>query len=85
MKTAISEENMAKVKKAWLKNREGSMKTNGYWRRVLEDQWTRGEDQTDFANYESQIQSVTAKQLSRIAKKYLKQKNHMEFILSPQK
>ena len=61
------------------------MKTNGYWRRVLEDQWTRGEDEKDFVKYEAQIQGVTAKQLSKLAKKYLNRKNHLEFILSPQK
>lgn len=85
MKEGVSEENLDKVKKAWLKNREGSMKTNGYWRRVLEDQWTRGEDEKDFVKYEAQIQGVTAKQLSKLAKKYLNRKNHLEFILSPQK
>lgn len=85
MKNGISEDNLEKVKKAWLKNREGSLKTNGYWRRVLEDQWTRGEDEKDFEKFDAQIQGVTAKRLSQLAKKYLDKKNHMEFILSPEK
>lgn len=83
MMNGITEENLEKVKKAWLKNREGSLKTNGYWRRVLEDQWTRGEDETDFEKFEAQIKGVTAKRLSRLAKKYLDKKNHLEFVLSP--
>ncbi|MCG8477296.1 MAG: insulinase family protein [Cytophagales bacterium] len=85
MKDGISEENLEKVKKAWLKNREGSLKTNGYWRRVMEDQLTRGETAKDFSRFEAQIQGVTAKQLSRMARKYLKEENHMEFVLSPEK
>ena len=84
MKNNISEENLNKVKKAWLKNRKGSLRTNGYWRRVLENQWTRGEDAKDFAKFEEQIQNVTTKKLSSLAKKYLNKKNHLEFILSPQ-
>ncbi|MBI9062016.1 MAG: insulinase family protein [Marinilabiliaceae bacterium] len=84
MKAGIDEQNLAKVKKAWLKNREGSLKTNGYWRRVLEDQWTRGEDEQDFEQFEAQIQGVTAKQLSKLAGKYLNKKNHLEFVLSPE-
>ena len=84
MKNNISEENLNKVKKAWLKNRKGSLRTNGYWRKVLENQWTRGEDAKDFEKFEKQIQNVTAKQLSSLAKKYLSKKNHLEFILSPQ-
>ncbi len=84
MKNEISETNLEKVKKAWLKNRKGSLNTNGYWRRVLEDQWTRGEDEKDFEKYEKQIQEVSAKQLRKMAQKYLDESNHLEFILSPQ-
>ncbi len=83
MKQEISAENLEKVKKAWLKNREGSLKTNGYWSKVLEDQWTRGENEMDFERFEEQIQGVTAEQLSKLARKYLNEKNHLEFILSP--
>ncbi|GAF03627.1 peptidase M16 inactive domain protein [Saccharicrinis fermentans DSM 9555 = JCM 21142] len=84
MKKGISAENLDKVKKAWLKNRKGSLQTNGYWRRVLEDQWTRGEDEQDFEKFEQQIQDVRAEQLSKLARKYLNRKNHLEFVLSPQ-
>jgi zinc protease len=84
MQGGISEENLEKVKKAWLKNRESSLNTNGYWRKLLEDQWTRGEDEKDFEKYEDQIQNVTGKQLQKLARKYLDKKNHLEFILSPQ-
>ncbi len=85
MKRGIDPANLKKVKKAWLKNREGSLKTNGYWRRVLEDQWTRGEDEKDFEQFETNIKGVTAKQLSKMAQKYLNKKKHLEFILSPEK
>jgi zinc protease len=84
MKGGITEENLEKVKKAWLKNRESSLKTNGYWRKLIEDQWTRGDDEKDFEKYEGQIQSITGKQLQKLARKYLNKKNHLEFILSPQ-
>lgn len=84
MQGGITEENLEKVKKAWLKNRESSLETNGYWRKLLEDQWTRGEDEKDFEKYEDQIQNVTGKQLQKLARKYLDQKNRLEFILSPQ-
>jgi zinc protease len=84
MKGGITEENLEKVKKAWLKNRESSLKTNGYWRKLIEDQWTRGDDEKDFEKYEGQVQSITGKQLQKLARKYLNKKNHLEFILSPQ-
>nr|WP_319399152.1 insulinase family protein [uncultured Carboxylicivirga sp.] len=84
MKIQIEETNLDKVKKAWLKNRKGSLNTNGYWRRVLEDQWTRGEDEKDLESYEEQINNVTAKQLSKLARKYLDKSKHLEFILSPE-
>ncbi len=85
MKIQIDASNLKKVQKAWLKNRKGSLNTNGYWRRVLEDQWTRGEDEKDLEKYEYQINNVTAKQLSKLARKYLDKSNHLEFILSPEK
>ncbi|SFF44533.1 M16 family metallopeptidase [Sunxiuqinia elliptica] len=85
MKKQVKAANLEKVQKAWLKNREGSLETNGYWRRVLEDQWTRGEKAKDFERYEKHIQGVTTKRLSKLAKKYLDQKNHLQFILSPEK
>ena len=84
MKGAITTENLDKVKKAWLKDREGSLNTNGYWRKVMEDQWTRGEDEKDFKRFEQQINGVTEKQLSKLTRKYLNKENHLEFILSPQ-
>ena len=84
MKNGISSEDLTKVKNAWLKNRKGSLETNGYWRRVMEDQWTRGEDEKDFEQFESQIKEVSSKQLSKLAKKYLKKEEHLEFILNPQ-
>ena len=84
MKKEISAENLEKVKKAWLKNREGSLKTNGYWSKVLDDQWTRGENEKDFERFEEQIQGVTAGQLSKLARKCLNEKNHLEFVLSPE-
>ena len=85
MKRQVQAANLEKVQKAWMKNREGSLETNGYWRRVLEDQWTRGENAKDFERYEKHIQGVTTKRLSKLAKKYLDQKNHLQFILSPEK
>ncbi len=85
MKKQVKAANLEKVQKAWMKNREGSLETNGYWRRVLEDQWTRGENAKDFERYEKHIQGVTTKRLSKLAKKYLDQKNHLQFILSPEK
>jgi zinc protease len=84
MKNGITSEDLTKVKNAWLKNRKGSLETNGYWRRVMEDQWTRGEDEKDFEQFESQIKEVSSKQLSKLAKKYLKKEEHLEFILNPQ-
>ena len=84
MKKGISADDLAKVKSAWLKNREGSLKTNGYWRKVMEDQWTRGEDEKDFEQFEMQIQEVSSKQLSKLARKYLNKDEHLEFILSPE-
>ncbi|WP_430812877.1 MULTISPECIES: M16 family metallopeptidase [unclassified Carboxylicivirga] len=84
MQHEIKEENLEKVKKAWLKNREGSLKTNGYWRKVMEDQWTRGEDEKDFESYENHIQRVSVRQLSKLAQRYLNKKNYLQFILSPE-
>ncbi|MCG8579460.1 MAG: insulinase family protein [Bacteroidales bacterium] len=85
MQKGISEEELDKVKNAWLKNRKGSLETNGYWRRVMEDQWTRGEDEKDFERFERQISEVSAKQLRKLAVKYLKKDEHLEFILNPEK
>jgi zinc protease len=84
MKNGITSEDLTKVKNARLKNRKGSLKTNGYWRRGMEDHWTRGEDEKDFEQFESQIKGVSSKQLSKLAKKYLKKEEHLEFILNPQ-
>jgi len=84
IKMGIEDNSIDKVKKAWLKNRDGSLKTNEFWRRTIEDMWIRDEDESDLLNYEEQIGRVTMKDLSRLAKKYLNKKNHLEFILSPE-
>lgn len=69
LKKEISSDDLDKVQRAWLKNRKGSLETNGYWRKVMEDQWTRGEDERDFEQYESQIEGASTKDLKRLAKK----------------
>ncbi len=84
MKTEISEPELEKAKKAWLKNRQGSLKSNGYWRKVLEDQWTRGENHKDFEAYDSQIQNTSTKNLKKLVKEYLTKDKLKVFLLNPQ-
>ncbi len=84
LKREISNEDLDKVKKAWLKNRKGSLESNGYWRKVMEDQWTRGEDEGDFNAYSSQIENTSAKELRKVAKRHLTRDKLKLFILSPQ-
>ncbi|BDD12032.1 peptidase M16 (plasmid) [Fulvitalea axinellae] len=85
LKKSISEEDLEKVKKALLKNRENSLESNGYWRRVMEDQFTRGETAKDFERYEGQIRNISEKKLRKLAKKYFKVDECLEFVLSPEK
>ncbi len=83
MQKGISATNLDKVKKAALKDRKASLQMNGYWRKLLEDQWSRGESKVNFEQYNKDIQSVTAKDLQKMARKYLKANKHLEFTLSP--
>ncbi len=84
LKREISAEDLDKVKKAWLKNRKGSLQTNGYWRKVMEDQWTRGEDEHDFDGYERQIEETSERDIKRLAKRYLTRDRLKVFLLNPQ-
>lgn len=83
LKEEISDADLDKVKKAWLKNRKGSLRTNGYWRKVMEDQWTRSETQEDFDAYDSQIEGAEEEALKKIAKDFLTKENLKVFLLSP--
>ena len=74
------EEHLAKVKEALVKQYAETVKENGYWMGALNEYYWRGVDVD--ANYTKLVESITAKDIKKFAKKLLKQGNMIEISMT---
>lgn len=74
------EEHLAKVKEALIKQFAETVKENGYWMGALNEYYWRGVDVNE--NYTKLVESITAKDIKKFAKKLLKQGNMIEISMT---
>ncbi len=75
-----SEANLSKVKEYMLKKYTENVKENSYWLRAIDEYLLTGMDITK--NYETIINSITAKDVQKFAADLLKQKNEVEVTMT---
>ncbi len=84
-KNGVSQEDLDEVKEAQRINREEQLKENRYWLNNLRTAYFDKEGLDDFYDYEKMVESITVKDLKKIANKYLSEKNRVEIVLKPEK
>ena len=74
------EEHLSKVKEAMIKQFAETVKENGYWMGALKEYFWNDVDVN--TNYTKLIESITAKDVKKFAKKLLKQGNLIEVSMT---
>ena len=78
---------LAKVKEQMIRARETNLKENSFWRSILYGSYYYGLDRTDevlLDDYKKLVESITAKDIQKIAKKYINLKNYIVVTLEPE-
>jgi zinc protease len=75
---------IAKVKELQLRERETSLKQNGYWLTQLAARAERGEDFGEILTYERLLETVTPEMVRDAARRYLNMGNYARFTLLPE-
>lgn len=77
--------NIEKVVAEQTRAQENSMKDNGYWRYMLEQQFFRGKDPLKILDVTSRIKQLTAERTKELAYQYFDEKNIVRLVLLPEK
>ena len=75
-----SEVNLNKVKEFMLKKHNENLKENSYWMNLINEYYWNKTDMND--NYETLINSITAKDIKEFAKSFIGQKNVVEVSMT---
>ncbi|MBR5831304.1 MAG: insulinase family protein, partial [Bacteroidales bacterium] len=78
---------LAKVKEQMIRARETNLKENSFWRNILYGSYYNNLDRTDevlLDDYKKLVESITAKDIQKIAKKYINLKNYIVVTLEPE-
>ncbi|ANQ52878.2 insulinase family protein (plasmid) [Flammeovirga sp. MY04] len=82
LKKEVELEDLEKVKKATIKNRERALARNNYWVDLLLSD--KRKLTTNYLKYNKQVEVVSQKSIMRLAKKYLDIQKVKIFLLSPE-
>jgi len=85
LKNGPTEEDVEKVKETQLVHLKENLERNNYWLNKMRDYWTYGRNIDDLMNTKEQIKQLNAKELKKVAKKYLKDKYQIKIVLMPKK
>jgi len=83
-KNGVTQEDLDEIIKAQRLDREENLKENRYWLNNLIGAYFNKEDLKDFYRYEKMVDSLTVKDIKKIAKKYLSYDNRIELVLKPE-
>ena len=78
---------LAKVKEQMIRARETNLKENSFWASILYGSYYYGLDRTNeilLDDYKKLVESITAKDIQKIAKKYINLKNYIVVTLEPE-
>jgi zinc protease len=76
---------VAKVKETVRRERETSMKQNGFWLSALQQMYANNDDPLDILRYDDRMKDLTRDDVRRAAEQYLGTGNVARFILYPEK
>ena len=83
-KTGPSEKNLQKVKETERRSFETDQKENRWWLNGLTRSLMNGDNPQEILTVQEVIDQVTAKDLKKIAKKFLNTKNYVKVVLVPE-
>jgi len=83
-KEGVTEEDLEKIKEAQRQDMKVKVKENRYWLSTLRSAYTYGYDIDDLLNYEEKIESLSAKELKKVAKKYFDTDEFIKIMLMPE-
>jgi zinc protease len=72
-----------KVKEALIRDRETSIKENGFWLSALQNHYLYGDKLLSLEAYKTFVNSITRDDIKVIATKYLNTKNYVQVALTP--
>ena len=78
---------LAKVKEQMIRARETNLKENGFWAGMIYGSYMYDLDRTNeilLDDYKKLVESITAKDIQKIAKKYINLKNYVVVTLEPE-
>ena len=78
---------LAKVKEQMIRARETNLKENGFWASMIYGSYMYDLDRTNeilLDDYKKLVESITAKDIQKIAKKYINLKNYVVVTLEPE-
>ena len=78
---------LAKVKEQMIRARETNLKENGFWAGMIYGSYMYDLDRTDeilLDDYKKLVESISAKDIQKIAKKYINLKNYIVVTLEPE-
>ncbi len=82
-KDGVTAQDLAKVKETYLVARKEAVKTNNFWINSLLRADQEGRDANKMMNYEKEVNALTAKEIQKVAQKYLDE-NYFLAILMPE-
>ncbi len=78
-----TETDLNKVKETLIRERETRIKENSYWLAALQNHYLYGDKLRSLEEYKEFVNSVTAKDIKTVAKKYLDTDSYVEVALTP--
>jgi zinc protease len=83
--SGASPEDVSKFKSEEQRQRELSLRQNGYWLNYITSRLKFGEDMGQYKNYLRKVNAVTAETSKVAAQKYLNEDNYIRLVLLPEK
>ena len=79
-----TEENLQKIKELQRRERETSIKENGFWLGRLQSSLTNNDPLNEWLDFESKINALTLEDLRNAAQKYINLDNYVQVVLYPE-
>ncbi|MBL0152993.1 MAG: insulinase family protein [Chitinophagaceae bacterium] len=80
----ISQKDLDKVKETWRKQYHVNLQSNDYWMGNLSNAFINGDNPENILDYEEKINTITAEDLQKAAKKFLTLTNMVKSVLYPE-
>lgn len=80
----IVQKDLDKVKETWKKQYHVNLQRNDYWMDNLTNAFINQDNPENILDYEQKINSITAEDLQKIAKKYLTLNNMVKSVMYPE-